>query len=425
MTTTLRGAAATTTHDGRVGVMADSLIGSEILRINEDVKAMIAAGREVCNLTAGDFSPKQFPVPRLLRDEIAKALAADETNYPPPTGIAELRHAVRELYAARHGLDYPFESVVVTGGSRPGIYCTYRTLIDPGDRVVYPVPSWNNNHYVHLSEAEGVPVVCGSEDLFLPTADHLRDAIRGARLLVLNSPLNPAGTVFRPEVLAEICDLVLEENATRQDRPLYLLFDQVYWMLTFPGLAEFTNPVMLRPEMRPYTILIDGISKAFAATGVRVGWVAGPTDVMRRFSDVLGHVGAWAPRAEQLASAAMLRAPDAVDAYHAEMRGGVETRLRALHEGLTALGRDGFPVEAIAPMGGIYLSVRFDLIGSRFRTNDEIRRWLLEEAGMAVVPFQAFGVTSENGWFRISVGTVTMPQIEKLFPRLRAALQTV
>ena len=418
--------------DPRVSAMADGLIGSEILRIAADVRAMVAQGASVCNLTVGDFAPSEFRPPALLIEETIRAMRAGETNYPPSDGVLPLRQAVAAFYEHWLGLSYPLESILVTGGSRPGLYATYRALVDPGETVVYPVPSWNNNHYVHLVGARGVPVVCHADDAFLPTRAQLEPLVRGARLLVLNSPLNPTGTAFSEDALAEICDLVLEENARRGpgERPLFLLYDQVYWMLTFAG-TRHVDPVSLRPEMRDYTVFVDGISKSFAATGVRVGWIVGPADVIKRMASLLGHVGAWAPRAEQVATAALLADTAAIEAYHETMRREVYARLEALHAGLTAIGGRGCPVEVVRPMGAIYLSVRFPLhgavtpAGKTLGSNDDIRQYLLEAAGVAVVPFQAFGLQEETGWFRLSVGAVSKEEIPATLERLERALSAV
>ena len=417
---------------GRLSAMAEGLIGSEVLKIAAEVRAMQAAGADVCNLTVGDFSPSEFRIPKALEDGVVEALRRGETNYPPSSGMLPLRQAIVETFEREFGLAYPIESVLVAGGARPIIYAVYRAVCDPGDRVVYPVPSWNNNHYVHMADAVGVPVICRRDTAFLPTAELLRAPLRDARLLALCSPLNPTGTLFSAETLGAICDLVLAENVRpeRRERPLFVMYDQVYWLLRFGG-APHVDPVSLRPEMAPYTIYVDGISKAFAATGVRVGWAVGPTDVVDRMSSHLGHVGAWAPRAEQVATTAWLKTPDAIASYRDELVAGLEARLVALYDGLSALTAQGFPVEAIAPMGAIYLSVRFDLIGrtardgKRLETNEDIRRELLRHAGMAMVPFQAFGLTEDSGWFRLSAGAVSLEQIHALFPRLKVALESL
>ena len=414
----------------RVSTIAQELAGSMILAIGAEVRALAASGKPLCNLTVGDFSPTDFPIPQSLLDGVTAALRAGHTNYPPSDGIEPLRRAISEFYSRRQGISYSLASVLVTSGARPALYGAYRVLVDPGDGVVYPVPSWNNNYYSQLLGAKQVAVMCGAETNFLPTADMLRDAVRGAAMLVLNSPLNPTGTLFDAETLGAICDLVLEENARRErrgERPLFLVYDQVYWMLTF-GNAAHVNPVALRPAMQQYTILIDAISKSFAATGLRVGWAVGPTDVIKRMSDILGHVGAWAPRAEQVATTQLLGDDAGMDAFHARMRPEVQKRLDALAAILADLRADGFPVESTPPQGAIYLSARFALAGLRtpdgevLESNESVRRYLLREAGLAMVQFQAFGATEDTGWFRLSVGAVSLAAIEALRPRLRAAL---
>jgi aspartate aminotransferase len=403
--------------------------GSEILRIAAEIRAQIAAGERICNLTVGDFDPKQFPIPAFLEEQIALALHRRETNYPPSPGVPVLRTAVAAWYERELGLDYSADEVLVTSGSRPAIYGAFITLVDPRDRVVFGVPSWNSNYYCHLSGAMPVSVVCDASAAFLPNAAQLRDAVRGARLLVLNSPLNPCGTAFDAKSLGAICDVVLEENTRRKagERPLYLLYDQVYWKLTF-GDTVHVHPVGLRPAMRPYTVYVDGMSKAFAATGVRVGWVVAPPDIIKAMNDFLGHVGTWAPRAEQIASAELLGRPETIAEYHREFIAGLRARLEALYSGIAKLKSDGFPVDAVAPMGAMYLSARFALHGMKngggdmMRTNDDVRRWLLSECGLAVVPFQAFGSADETGWFRLSVGAAAMSDIAAALPRIRSAL---
>ncbi len=416
----------------RISKLAEGMRGSMILRIAGQVRTLAAAGRPVCNLTVGDFAPREFGIPPSLRERVEAALRAGETNYPPSNGVPALREAIVQFYREWLGLEHRVEEVMVCSGARPAIYAAFRTLVDPGDRVVFGVPSWNYEHYCQLVGAEAVPVPTAPGGAFLPTAAALEPMLRGARLLVLNSPLNPAGTAFEPDELGRICDVVLAENARRagQERPLYLLYDQVYWMLTFRGLVHVT-PLALRPAMRPYTVVVDAISKAFAATGLRVGWAVGPTDVIERMSDLVGHVGAWAPRAEQMATAGLLGAREEIEAYHARMRRGVEERLDRLYGGIARLREADLPVDALAPMGAIYLSARFALNGMRtprgntLYRNEEIGRYLLEEAGAAMVPFQAFGVPEETGWFRLSVGAVSLADIDEMLPRLEQAIARV
>ncbi|MEK7670610.1 MAG: aminotransferase class I/II-fold pyridoxal phosphate-dependent enzyme, partial [Bacteroidota bacterium] len=182
------------------------------------------------------------------------------------------------------------------------------------------------------------------------------------------------------------------------------------------------------PEIEPYTIFVDGISKPFAATGVRVGWVVGPSDIVQKMSSIIGHVGAWAPRAEQVAVAKLLSATEVIKGYHKEMKAGIQSRLDALYKRILELRKEGLAVDTIPPMGAIYLTARFALNGKRtprgetLRSNEDIRKYLLKEAGLAIVPFQAFGMKEESGWFRLSVGAVSLKEIEDIMPRLKNAL---
>lgn len=412
--------------DRGLSSLARGVVGSEILRIAAEIRSLKASGASICNLTVGDFDSVHFPIPTELLEGTRAALVEGHTNYPPSDGVPVLREAVARYYERELGLRYPVESVLVASGARPLLYGAYRTLLDPGDTALYPVPSWNNNHYAYLSGARAIELPVTAENNFFPTAAELEAHVGGARLLLLNSPLNPTGTVIEPDRLAEIARLVVDENRRRErtgDRPLWLVYDQVYWALTF-GDAVHATPVGLVPEVAPFTVMLDAVSKAFCATGLRVGWGVMPPAVRRRMADILGHVGAWAPKAEQVAAARLLDDPATIAAYHAVMKAKVRERLDALYAGFSAMKRDGFPVDAIAPQGAIYLSVRFDLFGRSFggapiRTNEAIRRLLLQEAGLAVVPFQAFGLPDDSGWFRLSVGAVSTADIAEAFPRLR------
>lgn len=414
----------------RVSTMAAGLTGSEILKIAAEIRAMVRDGAKICNLTVGDFDPKEFPIPDRLRDEVGSALTRGETNYPPSDGVLELRQAVQAYYRRELGLSYPIESILITGGARPVIYGIYRALVDAGDRVVYPLPSWNNNHYIHMTGAVGVPVPCSAANRFLPTADDLAPTLAGARMVCLNSPLNPSGTALAPDELKKICELIVAENARREqtnERPLFLMYDHIYWPLCVGDTTHVTPPELV-PEMAKYTLFVDGISKAFAATGLRVGWAVGPSDVISRMGAIVGHVGAWAPRAEQVATAAYLQDQAAQAQYRATFVAGIQRRLDAAYRGLEQMRAAGFPVEALAPMGAIYLTARIHPFGKTtpngtvLRTNDDVRRWILESAQIGVVPFQAFGVPEDSGWFRLSVGAASEQAIAEAMPRLQRAL---
>src|SRR5436305_2426785 len=255
----------------------------------------------------------------------------------------------------------------------------------------------------------------------------LHPYIGDARLIAIFTPLNPTGTVMSRDEVEKIARVVVEENERRRaagKRALYLMWDQVYWMLTF-GDSHHYPPPQLVAEVMPYTIFVDGISKAFAATGVRVGWTVAPPHITARMRDIIGHIGAWAPRAEQLATAKFLGDKDAIARYHQTMIRELRVRLDLLHDGIEAMRGEGLPVRAIPPQGAIYLSAQFDLIGRGFKTNEEIRRFLLERAGFAAVPFQAFGLARDTGWFRLSAGAVSPDAIKNGLARVRDALRSL
>lgn len=407
-----------------IGSLVYDLIGSEILKVGAEVRALKEKGGPVSDFTVGDFSPQQFRIPAALEAALVRALAAGETNYPPSDGMPALRKAVIAFYERHLGLSYPLEGVAIASGARPVLWASYQSVLEPGDRVIYPVPSWNNNHYVHLCQAEGVTVPTRPENGFLPTAEQLAPHLPGARLLALNSPLNPAGTGFAADELRAISELVVAENERREARgarPLFVLYDHIYWTLAADSAPHFTPPGLV-PEIARYTLFIDGISKGFAATGLRVGWVVGPPYIVKRMRDLLGHVGAWAPRAEQVATAEVLADAEAGLALVAPIKEGLIRRLEHLHAGLEALRAAGAPIRALPPAGALYLSVQFDLL-DRFGSDDAIRRFLLEQAGVAAVPFRAFGLQHDSGWFRLSVGAVGLAEIDSALARLAPVLE--
>ncbi|MFM7217001.1 MAG: pyridoxal phosphate-dependent aminotransferase [Bacteroidota bacterium] len=412
-----------------VSEMAENLIGSEIIKLAADIHEKIRQGERIHNFTIGDFDPAIFPIPAELNQAIIDAYEHHHTNYPAANGMLELRKVVADFLKQRQGLDYTADEILISGGARPLIYATYVTLLDPGDTVVFPVPSWNNNHYCHLSGAKPVFVETRPENNFMPTADELRPYLKDATLLALCSPLNPTGTIFSQSQLEAICDLVVEENKRRgtSGKPLYLMYDQIYWVLTFGDTIHY-DPIRLRPELRDYTIFVDGLSKSLAATGVRVGWAFGPQRIIDKMKAILSHIGAWAPKAEQVASAEYLKQSDQVDRFLSSFKKEVAERLDGFYQGFERLRKAGHPVEAIAPQAAIYLTVKFDLTGRKKKDGSPladqkaVTQHLLNEAKLAVVPFSAFGASDHSPWYRLSVGTCDKHKIADVFSQLEKVL---
>ena len=263
----------------------------------------------------------------------------------------------------------------------------------------------------------------------MPTADALRPHAKEATLICLCSPQNPTGTTISRKDLSAICELVLEENARRgpDQKKLYVLYDQMYWQLTY-GAIEHYNPVSLYPAMREYTVFIDAISKAFAATGVRVGWSFGPAEIIGKMKAIMTHIGSWAPMAEQKATAAYLLRKENIDSYLAGFKGAVSSRLQQIYEGFVALKKEGFSVDVLAPEAAIYLTIKIDLKGKKtaqgsvLKDQADVTSYLLDEAGLAIVPFSAFGAAKTSPWYRLSVGTCRLEDIPEMIGKLRSAM---
>lgn len=431
---------------------------SPILAIASAINARQQQGETIHNLTIGDFDPQIFPIPRPLSEAIIRAYRAHQTNYPPAAGLPQLRTAAADMVNRMCGIDYRPEEVLIAAGCRPLIYALYRSVLDAGDKVIYPVPSWNNENYVAMLDAQAVLIETTPQNHFLPTAAEIAPHIKHATLLALCAPQNPTGTIFTAENLREICQLIVAENQRRQStkstkpqKPLYVLFDQVYWTLTFTQHknksknenntdTKFHHPLSLCPDLRPYAIIVDGISKSFASTGVRVGWATAPPALLQKMTALLTHVGAWAPKPEQAAVAEFLADQTAVADHLHAFRAQLQSRLQAFHQGITDLKRAGFPIDAIAPQASIYLSLNLP-IRPRLPKPDKtqpdfpppltpgnggtVYQYLLHQANLAILPFALFGAKNHPDWFRLSVGTCTPQQIPEILAKLKSALQNL
>ena len=206
------------------------------------------------------------------------------------------------------------------------------------------------------------------------------------------------------------------------------MFDQMYWTLTYGSTVHY-NPVSLRPEMKEFTIFIDGISKSFSATGVRVGWTMAPVEIINKMRALLSHLGAWAPMAEQKAVAQYLLNDDDIDNYFLGFKAAIENRLYKIYNGIINLKNKGYSVDAINPQAAIYLTIKIDLVGKTtsigklLEKQADVTEYLLSEAKLAIVPFTAFGADASSAWYRLSVGVVKLDDIEKVMQLLEAALE--
>ena len=416
----------------KLSKLSEQITTSAILTIAAEINQRNSEGEKIHNLTVGDFDANIFPIPEALTAATIRAYENHQTNYPGAFGLPGIREGVAGLLNRICGLSYQADDVIISSGSRPVIYSAYRAIVDKGDKVVFPVPSWNNEYYASMLEADIVTVDTTPENHFMPTAESLAPHVEDAVLLALCSPLNPTGTVLSREDLIAICQLVLDVNSRRtpDQKPLYVLFDQVYWMLTF-GTADFYHPLKECPEIEPYSIFVDGMSKAFAGTGIRVGWATGGKEVIAKMVSIIAHVGAWAPKPDQFATGEYLAQHDLVDQHLTTFRQALNQRLQTFFDGFMSLKAKGYEVDAIAPQAAIYLSVKINILGRTtaegkvLETDDDVQRFLMSDAKIGILPFSWFGAKQYGNWYRISVGTCQVEDIDNIIAGLESALASL
>lgn len=393
----------------KLSQVGNQIIGSEIIKISQQIKE-ISKKKSVLNLTIGDFDSKVHPIPDALKAGIIDCYERDLTNYPLSPGEMSLRKSVSGYLKKRQGVDYSESEILVGGGVRPLIYTVYKSILDEGDVVVYPVPSWNNNHYTFLHHGYSIPIECKPENSFFPTVEDVKSVVKEARLICICSPQNPTGRIISPDVLKGICEAIVEENKKRDEaNSCYLFFDQIYSDLSQEG--QFVHPVLLCPEIREHLICADGISKSLCATGVRVGWLFGPSDIISKMTELFSHIGAWAPKPEQNAVAAYLDEYENMTSFVEEKRKEYGRIVDKICTRLEKMRDKGFRVDCQRPEGGIYISVYLDYVHS-FGSTEEYISYLINTCGLGIVPFEYFGSSENKGWFRISIGNIDLKKIE-------------
>jgi len=403
--------------------VGNGIIGSEIIKISQQIKE-ISKTKKVANLTIGDFDSQKFPIPQELTNSIKKAYDKGLTNYPLSQGEFNLRNSVSENLKLLYLLDYSEDEILIGGGVRPLIYTVYKATVNPGDSVIYPVPSWNNNHYCFLHSAEKIEIECTPENSFFPTGDDIRKNIKqNTSLVSICSPQNPTGRIIPDETLKDICNAIIEENTRRNEdpnaRPVYLFFDQIYSELT--GIEQsFTHPMYVCPEIRDYLICADGISKSLNATGIRVGWLFGPKEIISKMTEIFSHIGAWAPKPEQNAVAKFIKHRDYQTHISEVLTQYMETSTRvcSLFE---ELKQTGFDVDYQIPEGGIYISIYLGFVNHFANTEDYIS-FLIDKCGLGIVPFEYFGSKSNKGWFRISIGNINHENVDDVLEILKKSV---
>ncbi|MGD6979540.1 MULTISPECIES: pyridoxal phosphate-dependent aminotransferase [Citricoccus] len=378
------------TPRSRVSQRIGSIAESATLAVDAKAKALKAAGRPVIGFGAGE---PDFPTPGYIVEAAVEA-ARDPRNhrYSPAAGLPELRQAIADKTLRDSGVSLEPSQVLVTNGGKQAVYNTFATLLDPGDEVIVPTPFWTTYpESIRLAGGVPVEVFAGPETGYKVSVDQLEAALTDrTKVLLFVSPSNPTGAVYSPEATAEI-------GRWAAARGLWVVTDEIYEHLTYDGVP-FTSIAAAVPELAEQVVILNGVAKTYAMTGWRVGWMAGPKDVIKAAANLQSHATSNVANVSQRAALAAVSGPlDAVQ----EMKAAFDRRRRAMVEALNAVPGFSCPT----PEGAFYAYVDVrDALGRTYRdvtpqTSAELAGFILGEAEVAVVPGEAFG---PSGFLRLS-----------------------
>jgi aspartate aminotransferase len=393
----------------RLSQRLDVIEPSMTLKVTARAAELKAAGEDVVSFGAGE---PDFDTPSHIKEAAKKALDAGATKYTNVSGTPELRKAAAAWFAKDHGLDVKVPEVMVNVGAKHGIYNAFHTVLDPGDEVILPAPYWvSYADIAKLAGATPVPVVSSAANDFVVDPDAIARAITPrTRLILIVSPSNPTGTVYDRATVKAIADLAVKHD-------LWLMTDDIYRYLRYGGV-EYTQPATLGPEVRRRTIIIDGVSKAYAMTGWRIGFCCAPAAVIEGMSTIQGQSTTNAAAVSQAAALAAITGPqDEVERMRLEFDRRRQYMVRALR---------AIPgVSCVEPRGAFYAFPDLSaFVGKkapdgRVMTDDLVLSdYLISDAKVAVVPGTAFYAP---GFVRLSYAT-SQANIEKGVSRIGAAL---
>ncbi|AUM73335.1 pyridoxal phosphate-dependent aminotransferase [Paracoccus jeotgali] len=372
------------------------------------VAALQAEGRDIIGLSAGE---PDFDTPAHIREAAKAAIDAGHTRYTAVDGMASLKQAICQKFARENGLDYTPDQISVGTGGKQILFNALLASVGPGDEVIIPAPYWVSYPDI-VALAGGTPVILPSraEDGFRITPDALRRAITPqTKWLILNSPSNPSGAAYDAEQLRALCAVLLDHPQ------VWVLADDIYEHLCFDGF-RFATPAQVEPRLRDRVLTMNGVSKAYAMTGWRIGYGAGPVELIRAMAKLQSQSTSNPSTISQHAALAALSGPQ-------EFLQGWRDDFQARRDLVVAGLNDCPGIDCPVPQGAFYVypSIRA-MIGWRSPagtpiTDDEVfANALLDEAGVAVVFGAAFGLSPH---FRISYAASTDTLTEAL-RRIRA-----
>ena len=379
-------AKASSPISARISAIAESAT----LAVDAKAKALKAAGRPVIGFGAGE---PDFPTPDYIVEAARRACAEPRFHkYTPAAGLPELREAIAAKTARDSGLVVSPGQVLVTNGGKHAVYEAFATLLDPGDEVLLPTPYWTS-YPESIALAGGVPVLVHTDETtgYLTCVEDLeRHRTDRTKLLLFVSPSNPTGAVYPPEQVAEIGRWAAECG-------IWVVTDEIYEHLVY-GAAKFVSMPVVAPEIADRCVVLNGVAKTYAMTGWRVGWMAGPAEVINAAANLQSHMTS---NVCNVAQAAALAAVSGDLSAVAQMRTAFDRRRQVM----TSMLNDVPGVVTPLPDGAFYCypSVKGllgkQIAGRRPATSGELAELLLDEADVAVVPGEAFGT---DGYFRLS-----------------------
>jgi len=386
----------------RIGKKVAALSDSLTLAIDARFKAMIQAGEDAVSFGTGE---PDFPTPAAVCEAGIQAIRDGFTKYTPSSGTPELRRAVADTLARDSGARYDPSQVVISSGAKQAVYEALAVLTDEGDEVLIPTPYWLSYPEMVLAVgAKPVPVPTTEEDGWRLRPEAVEKAAGPrARVLILNSPNNPTGAVLSREDLlgvAEVC----------RTKDLAVVSDEIYDRMVYDGRAN-TCFASLTPDSLARTVTVGGVSKTYAMTGWRIGWAAGPKEVMKALGNLQSHLSSNAAGICQRAATAALTGDQST----------VAGMVKAFDERRRLVTRllDAIPgVKLSAPHGAFYVFVRVDAFYGRRKGVDGSVAFceaLLDERKVACVPGSAFG---DDRYIRLSYAT-SLEKIEKGCGRIR------
>ncbi len=375
---------------------------SATLAITARAKALRAAGKDVVGLGAGE---PDFDTPDHIKDAAIKAINDGFTKYTPVEGTAELRRAICDKFKRENGFDYSPEEILVSCGGKQSFYNLAQAILDPGDEVIIPAPYWVS--YPDMSIlAGGVPVIvdAGADQSFKITPAQLEAAITPRTgLFVINSPSNPTGMSYTGEELAALGEVL------RRHPQVVIATDDMYEHIRWSS-EPFVNILNVCPDLAPRTLVLNGVSKAYSMTGWRIGYAAGPADIIKAMKKIQGQSTSNPTSISQVAAQAALEGPQdcitIMGAAFKERHDYVVNRLNGM-AGIECLPTDGtfYVFPKVQGLIDAIDGVKDDL---------ELAEYLIEQAGVALVPGSAFGL---GGHVRISIAT-SMANLEKALDRI-------